>query len=273
VAGVLLLAWAIFYFAPVTGAALADSPVGPFSTFVLREAGLGNGSAVISQDSSASQSGVTVRLFGVSANPIHTVVLLRFTPAGTGFVYANLTDQFGVSYDIRGGVGDLRTGDIALEFAPPNAVTSTLGMRFTLTMTLDRPDGTVVPGSWVIHGIAVPHSSVAIAAPQPATTGSVRVTFSGGREADGIIELPATLYGVTADQLGLSRKQQPGEEPPLTIEVVDSAGMHLEVPYQLSNSSDRVGIDIFAYGAASHGTYTVRITIKGAGTVERSVSY
>lgn len=37
VVGVLLLAWEVLYIARVTGAALAGSPVGPFSSFVLQE--------------------------------------------------------------------------------------------------------------------------------------------------------------------------------------------------------------------------------------------
>ncbi|HXN91807.1 MAG TPA: hypothetical protein VN906_10015 [Candidatus Sulfotelmatobacter sp.] len=273
VAAVLVLTWAVFYFSPATGAALADTPVGPFSSFVLQEAGLGNGTAVTSQDASASQAGVSVRLLGVSANPIQTVILLKVSPVDATPVYATLTDQFGTSYEFRGGYGDLRTGDLAEIFAPPSGFASTLGMRFTFTLSGVDAHGSVIPATWTIRGTVLPHGGLTFAAPQPATLGQVTVTFSGGREADGIMQITAHVHGVTTDQLGLSQKQTAGTTPPLTVEVIDGKGNALEVPYELVGESGGFAINVLAYGASGHGTYTVRITIQGFGSVERSVSY
>lgn len=272
VAGMLLVVWSSFYFCPVAGATLADTPLGSFSTFVLEEAGLASQGAILSEDSSASHSGVTVRLFGVSANPIQMAVLLRFTPLGAEPIFATMTDQFGASYELHGGYGDLRTGDQVLIFAPPNGLTSTLGMRFTLTLTIMDPNHQLVPGSWVIHGIALTHRGLSIPAPEGAKVDGVTVTFSAGREADGIIELPVRLRGITVDQLGLSQKQQPGQVPPLGVEV-DSSGRQLDGTFQFAPDSEGISLDILAYGAASHGTYTLQISIQGVGVVTRLISY
>src|SRR5260370_13664912 len=123
--------WGVFYFAPVAGAALADAPgVGSFSSFVLGEAGLGTGNAATSEDSAASNSGVTIRLIGASANPLRTIVLLRISPATDMPIGMTLKDQFGWSYEERGGYGDLRTGAIAMIFGPRSFVAQPLGMRF-----------------------------------------------------------------------------------------------------------------------------------------------
>jgi hypothetical protein len=273
VAGVLVLTWAVFYFSPATGAALADTPVGPVSTFVLQAAGLGNGMTVTSQDASASGSGVSIRLLGVSANSIQTVVLLKVLPVDATPTYATLTDQFGTSYELRGGYGDLRTGDLAEVFAPPSGIATTLGMRFTFTLSGVDAHGAVIPGTWTVRGAVLPHGGVTFAAPQAATLGQVTVTFSGGQEADGIIQMTAHVHGVTIEQLGLSQKQTPGATPPLSVEVIDGKGKSLEVPYTLIGESGGFAIDVLAYGASGHGTYTVRITIQGFGSVERAVSY
>ena len=200
-------------------------------------------------------------------------MLVRFSPAGVELAHATLTDQFGVSYEFHGGYGDLRTGDDALLFAPPNNVTSFLGMRFTLTLALMDSSGQTVPGSWVIHGIALSNTAVNFRPPPSVSVGNVTIQFSGGREADGIIELTARLSGVTVDQLGLSRKQQPGESPPLDVRVSDSSGRVLDGTYVFAPDGDGISIDILAFGAPSHGTYTIRISIQGAGVVTRSIAY
>jgi hypothetical protein len=269
---ILVALWGTFYFSPAAGAALAETPgVGPVSSYVLDAAGLGTGAAVTSQHSISAQSGVTVQLIGATASSVRTVVLIRITPADSLPIGGTLTDQFGTSYEVRRGHGDMRTGDWAVIFAPPSSVARPLGMRFTLSFDgFNGPNG-IVPGSWSVSGIVLPHQGRTFEAPQLATAGPMTVTFSSGREADGILELTAHVQGVTSEQLGLSTKQLPGQEPPLTVTVVDPKGTRLKVQLEIRGESGGLVLDILAAGVSGAGTYTVRISVQGAGSVERSI--
>jgi len=265
--------WGVFYFAPVAGAALADAPgVGSFSSFVLGEAGLGTGNAVTSEDSAASNSGVTIRLIGASANPLRTIVLLRISPATDMPIGMTLKDQFGWSYEERGGYGDLRTGDIAMIFGPPSFVAQPLGMRFTLLIDGVETGTGPVYGAWTLKGTVLAHAARSFAAPQPATDGRLTVTFSAGQEADGVLELTARIQGVTMNQLGISGHKQTSDVQPLTVTVTDSTGRELDVPYGFKPDPTGITIDIIANGAGDHGTYTIRISILSVGSVERSIT-
>lgn len=264
--------WGMFYFAPAAGSALADTPgVGSFSSFVLGEAGLGTGTSVTSEDSAAANSGVTIRLVGASASPLRTVVLVRVSPARDTPFNATLKDQFGWSYETRGGNGDLRTGDFALVFAPPSFLAQSLGMRFKLSLNSVGSDSGPVLGTWALSGTVLAHSGRSFAAPPPATVGRMTVTFSNGREAAGVLELTARIQGVTMDELGINHKQT-SDVQPLTVTVTDSSGRELDVPYGFGPDPTGVTIDIIAYGASDHGTYTIRISVVGVGSVERSIT-
>lgn len=265
--------WGVFYFAPAAGAALADVPgVGPVSSLVLGEAGLGNGNSVTPQNSVATSSGITIRLIGATASPLRTVVLIRMSPSrDTPVGAASLKDQFGWSYVAQGGYGDLRTGDSAFIFDPPTFLTQPLGMRFTLTINLVETDAGPVSGNWTLTGTVLVNSGLSFAAPQPATVGGMTVTFSSGREAAGVLELTARIQGVTMEQLGLDQKQT-SDVQPLIVTVSDSTGRELEVPFGFGPDPTGITLDIVAYGAADHGTYKIRISVLGYGTVERSVT-
>jgi hypothetical protein len=265
--------WGVFYFAPAAGAALADAPgVGSFSSFVLGEAGLGTGNAVTSEDSAAANSGVTIRLIGASANPLRTIVLLRISPATDIPIGMTLKDQFGWSYEERGGYGDLRTGDLAMMFAPPSFLAQPLGMRFKLLIDGVETGTGPVSGAWTLTGTVLAHGARSFAAPQPATDGRLTVTFSAGRESDGVLELTARIQGVTMEQLGIGGHKQTSDVQPLTVTVTDSSGRELDVPFGFGPDPTGITLDIIANGASDHGTYTIRIFVLGVGSVERSIT-
>ena len=269
---VVVAVWGFFYFAPAAGSALADTPgIGSFSSLVLGEAGLGTGNSVTSQSSVATDSGVTIRLIGASASPLRTVVLVRVSPARYRPFGATLKDQFGWSYETLSGNGDLRTGDFALIYAPPSFLAQPLGMRFKLSLNSVDSDSGLVFGTWTLTGTVVPHGARSFGAPQPATVGRMTVTFSSGREADGILELTARIQGVAFDELGLDHKQTSAVQP-LTVTVTDSTGRALDVPFGFGPDPTGITLDIVAYGAGDHGTYTIRISVLGVGSVERSIT-
>jgi hypothetical protein len=239
---------------------------------VLDRAGLGTGSSVTSLDTAATSSGVTIHLVGVSADPVRTVVVFRISPATSTPVSVTLTDQFGTTYDERGGYGDMRTGDWALIFAPPSVVARPLGMRFTLSFVgVSGEDGDLVPGRWALTGTVLSHQGRSFAAPQTAVSGPMTITFSSGHVAGGVLELTAHMRGVSADQLGLFQKQTTAEAP-LTIALLDRTGKQLVVPYDLTTEPDGFAIYITAYGASDHGVYTIRISVRGIGSIERQIA-
>jgi hypothetical protein len=182
-----------------------------------------------------------------------------------------LKDQFGWSYEERGGYGDLRTGDLAMMFAPPSFLAQAVGMRFTLLIDGVETGTGTVSGAWTLTGIVVGHGARSFAAPQPATVGRMTVTFSAGQEADGVLELTARIQGVAFDELGLDHKQTSAVQP-LTVTVTDSAGRALDVPFGFGPDPTGITLDIIAYGAGDHGTYTIRISVLGVGSVERSIT-
>jgi hypothetical protein len=275
VAAVVVLAfvWVVLYFSPAAGAAIAGTPVvGHVSSFVLDQAGLGTGTAVTSEDAAAAHSGVTVHLLGATASPLRTVLLVRFTPATYVPAGVTLTDQFGTSYEDRSGVGDTRTGDWALIFAPPSFGAGPLGMRYTLTFnTFSDGQGNLVRGIWTVSGTVLPHTGRTVHAPAAASIGSGKITFVDGTEADGVLQITAHASGL--GDLGLpQRKQVPGEQA-FSVTVTDSKGKTLAVPVAVQGEEGGWAIDITAYGVADHGSYRIDISIPGVGTVSRTVSY
>jgi hypothetical protein len=271
----LAVVWGIFYFSPAAGAALADTPgVGPVSSLVLKEAGLGTGSSVTSEDAAAAQSGVTLRLVGATASPLRTVLLVKISPASYVFAGGTLTDQFGTSYEVRDGYGDLRTGDWAVICAPPSFAAGPLGMRFTFTVDgMYDSQGSAVPGTWKVSGSVLTHSGRTVAAPAAASVGSGTISFSSGTEADGMLEMTAHVRGIPIVQLPSTKQTAPPDPTQiLTATVTDSSGMQLDASVAPRDEPGGWAIDIIAYGLSDHGTYTIVISIPGSGTVSRTIA-
>jgi hypothetical protein len=241
---------------------------------VLKEAGLGTGSSVTSEDAAAAQSGVTLRLVGAIASPLRTVLLVKITPATYAFVGGTLTDQFGTSYELRDGYGDLRTGDWAIICAPPSFAAGPLGMRFTFTVDgMYDGQGSVVPGTWKVSGTVLSHSGRKVAPPAAASVGSGTMSFSSGTEADGMLEMTAHVRGVPIVQLPSIKQTGPLDPSQiLTVAVTDSSGKQLDASAAPREEPGGWAIDVIAYGVSDHGTYTIAISIPGSGTVSRTVA-
>jgi hypothetical protein len=271
----LVFVWAVFYFSPAAGAALADAPgVGHVSQLVLNEAGLGTGSSVTTEDASAAQSGVTLRLVGATASSLRTVLLVRISPANATFVGGTLTDQFGTSYEAHDGYGDLRTGDWAIVYAPPSFAAGPLGMRFTFTVnTFDDGQGNLVSGTWKVSGTVLSHSGRRVAAPPSAAIGSGTLSFSSGTEADGVLEMTAHVRGVPIVQIPSGKQTGPPDPTQLLgVVVTDSSGKQLDASAAARGEPGGWAIDIVAYGLSDHGTYTIVISIPGSGTASSTLA-
>ena len=269
----LLVAWGVFYFSPAAGAALADTPgVGHVSQLVLDEAGLGTGSSVTSEDAAAAQSGVSVRLLGATASPLRTVLLVRISPANASFVTATLTDQFGTSYELHEGYGDLRTGDWAIIFAPPSFVAAPLGMRYTFTVnSFYIGQGNLVSGTWKVSGTVLAHAGRTVVAPRAASAGSGTISFSPGTESDGVLEMTAHVRGVPTFQFPSSKQTSPQEET-LTVTLTDSSGRQINASVSPRDEPGGWAIDIIAYGVSDRGAYTIAISIPGSGIFTSTVA-
>jgi hypothetical protein len=271
----LLFMWAVLYFSPAAGAALAGAPgVGPFSSMVLNEVGLGAGSTVTAEDAAAAHSGVTVRLVGATASPLRTVLLVKVSPAYSTLAGMTLSDQFGFSYYPQGGYGDLRTGDWALVFAPPSCAAAALGMRFTLTLDgVYTSTGQIYPlaGSWKLAGTVLSNAGQTVAAPQSTSLSGGTISFASGTEADGVLEMTAHVRGLPIPQIP-STKQTGPSDPVLAVDVTDSSGAQLNAWGDARSEDGGWAIDIVAYGLADHGSYTITITIPGSGVIASAIT-
>jgi hypothetical protein len=271
----LLIMWAVLYFSPAAGAALAGAPgVGPFSSMVLNEAGLGSGSSVTAEDAAAAHSGVTVRLVGATASPLRTVLLVKVSPAYSTFAGMTLTDQFGFSYDEQGGYGDLRSGDWAMIFAPPSFPAEALGMRFTLTLEgiyTDTGQTFPVAGTWKLAGTVLSHAGRTVAAPQSASIGGGTISFAPGTEADGVLEMTAHVRGLPIPQIPTMKQTGPSE-PVFSVAMTDNSGAQLNAWGDARSEDGGWAIDIVAYGLADRGSYAITITIPGAGVIASAIT-
>ena len=192
------------YFAPTYGRALADTPgIGPISERFLGAVGLSGGDVTVVGDS-ATSSGHTLRLEGVYADGLRTVMFVSIdgkglsgnpkaygpNPGDWGISYDGMTvtDQFARSYE-GWGVG----GPTVLQLKPLEWPASAVGARLTLHVTglwamwkvIERGPGTasdqeqyILHGDWYLHTTVVGGSANKIPLPPTVRTASAVYTFT-----------------------------------------------------------------------------------------------
>ena len=262
---------AFLYFSPASSTALADvgGPNG-FSNFVLQGVGLGPGSEVTSQSASVGDTSFRIRLVGAYADSIRTVVLVNVYPADANFD-AVLRDQFGLSYDMHSGQGDLRTGDYALAFSPASWLTAKAGLRFTLEMH-PVPLGFSLEGAPLkLRGVVLVNSGHQLATPESGPVGQGYLTFRSVRYAGRVVAFDAELSGIPNSELNREFPKGSGLAA-LTIVMTPANGGPAIMASEYGESSNGGPTSLSAYFTdVDPGSYALSIAVYGEGSLERTI--
>jgi hypothetical protein len=263
------VSWGVLYFSPATAAALADASGPGFSHEILDNFGLGTEN-ITAQNSSATSSGYKVQLVGAYADSIRTVVLLKSDPPVFVSGFARLTDQFGTTYYLHNGEGNLLTGDQVLSFEPASWLAMNTGMRFALTFDqLELLDGSSVRGSWTVKGVVLLKTGTLLHAPPPGPLGSGMVRFTEVRYVGRVISIQAEVRGVSLDGEVPPLKQGAKPSPRFQVELAPIDGS-LGKPansFGWSSSGDVTKLQLL-FVNVDPGTYYVILSLAGEGQLQ-----
>ena len=263
------VAWGALYFSPATAAALADaSGPGGFSGEILDNFGLG-AENITAQNSSATSSGYRVQLVGAYADSIRTVVLLKMDPPGFSGT-AMLTDQFGTTYHLSNGEGNLLTGDQVLSFEPASWLASVTGMRFTLTFNqVSLLVGTNVAGSWTVKGVVLLKTGKMLHAPSSGSLGSGTVAFTEVRYVGRVLSIQADVRGVSLDE---PQVKQTKPTPRFQVELAPTDGRPGKPAnsFDWSTSGDVTKLQLL-FVNVDPGTYYLILSLAGEGELQRTL--
>jgi hypothetical protein len=266
------VAWGVLYMSPATAAALADaSGPGGFSSEILDHVGLGTGSSITAQGSSATSSSYRVQMVGAYADSIRTVILLKMSPAALASSDVRLTDQFGFTYNLTEGEGNLMTGDQALTFQPASPIASVTGMRFTVTFNqASLLSGETVSGAWTVQGVVLLKSGTRLATPASGTLGSGTVTFTEVRYSGRVVSIRAEVRGLSLE--GFTQEVTPDSKghPRFSIELapIDGGAAGPVNSLGLSSSGDVTEVEALALNI-DPGTYLLTLSLEGVGQLQR----
>ena len=265
--------WGVLYLSPATAAALADaSGPGGFSSEILDNVGLGTGSGITAQSSSATSSGYRVQLVGVYADSIRTVILLRVQPGAMVSGFPRLRDQFGTTYEMRGAEGNLETGDEAMIFEPPSGLVSLTGLRFTLEMNeLMNMSPHSVHGGWTVKGVVLLNAVKHLAAPASGTLGRGTVTYIDARYGGRVVSIRAEVRGVSL--AGEVPAANPGSKPTPRFDIKlmrPDGSLAQRLLSEWKSSSDVAELDA-TWVNIEPGTYSVILTLAGEGQLQRAL--
>jgi hypothetical protein len=190
------------YFSPRYAQALADAPgAGLLTAPILEQAGLATtGAEPI--DVSATNSGYTVRVFGVAADSVRTTLFVKIesadglTALDGALNTPTLTDQFGHTYHLSGGYGTP-----VLPFEPLVGPAATLGARLTLHVDSISLPGAIgqplntVNGSWDLRLNASSAGGSDLSLPSSVLAGDTTYTFDAVRLTSSVLEVRWTVTG------------------------------------------------------------------------------
>jgi hypothetical protein len=264
------VAWGVLYLSPATAAALADaSGPGGFSSEILDNVGLGTGSAVTAQSSSAMSSGYKVKLVGVYADSIRTVILLKVQPGAMVSGFPRLTDQFGMSYEMRSAEGNLETGDEAMTFEPPPGFVSVTGLRFTLEVQeLVTMSPRSVHGAWTVKGVVLLNDVKHLAAPASGHLGQGSVTFIDARYGGRVVSIRADVRGISLDGEVPAVSPATKPTPRFDIKLLRADGSLLRPLVSGWASSGGVTKLEATWVNVEPGTYKLVLTLAGEGQLQ-----
>jgi hypothetical protein len=277
---------AVLYFAPAADVVLADTPI---ARELLRDAGLlGAGNRVTSVGAVSTSSGYRLELVGAYADSTRTVLLVHAEPYGLPWSgQVTLTDQFGRSYQMRGGMGNALTGNVILEtdaLAWPDTIT---GARITLHLTAVTPvtcsgspsldpsavkcsQGSDVAGSWTLPATVGVDEDTTLALPPPAQLGPASFRFISVRTSSATIAIDIEVKGVAGAEL--DRRIPDGKKgtAAFTIEMLGPNGEQVNGNGGRFPNEQGVHLHVFGYRLRPGG-YHIHATYVGYGEFDRVI--
>ena len=269
------------FFAPRFAQALADAPiVGAAVGPALRSVGLaGLQGRFTALDSRTTSSGYTVKLVAGYADNNQTVLVLKVEPPDHSFfAQPRLTDQFGRTIELRGGMSDQRTGDNVLLFNGVPWPDSFLGARLRLHATILEalPNGQPVSGDWTLEGTIPVESSRALPLPSAGSLGDSTFRFTQIEATSATVSIHMEISGPLAKQLdrvvGETIPEVAKPHPAFSYELIDAGG---GAATAISGTTS-TGIGPAKFSATwviSHpGEYRLGIAYEGIGSFERTIT-
>jgi hypothetical protein len=268
-------------YAPRFAQVLADAPiVGTAVGPPLRSIGLaGLQGRFTALDSRATSSGYTVHLVAGYADSNQTVLVLKVEPPDHSFfAQPRLTDQFGRTIDLRGGMSDGSTGDNVLLFSGIPWPDSILGARLHLHASILEalPNGQPVSGDWTLEGTIPVESSQGLPLPAPGMIGDSTFRFTQVGTTSATVSIHMEISGPLAAQLDRTVGETiPGVAKPhqaFSYELIDPSGRAAT----LVSGARSTGIGPAQFSAiwvVTHpGDYRLRIAYEGVGSFERTIT-
>ena len=269
------------FYAPRFAQALADAPiVGTALGPALRSAGLaGLQGRFTALDSRATSSGYTVQLVAGYADNNATILVLHVEPPDHDFfAQPQLTDQFGRTIELRGGMSDNRTGDNVLTFSGIPWPDSILGARLRLHASVLEalPGGQPVVGDWTLQGTIPVESGRSLPLPSAGTLDHSTFRFTQVEATKATVSIHLEISGPLATRLNQTVGSEiPGVTKPheaFSYELVDAGGRAATGIF--SGISSGIGpAQLSASWVVTHrGDYRLRIAYEGVGSFERTIS-
>lgn len=270
------------YFAPRFQQALAQSPlVGSPITALLHGAGLdplANRFEPVS--SSSTSSGYRLELTAAYADANNSYVILRTSPAIFAFPRdATLTDQFGRSFELRGGVGQA-DGSELVTFSGVGWPDDVVGARLTLHVhSLDRTTetGGTVSGDWTLHAVLDVEAAKPYPHPMPAAghlaNNTVQVTQITASSATVKIQLHVTgpLAKHLGDLVGQEITNVTKPHPAFEVRLLGPDGQEAQ-PLEGGQASDLTGTMVTqTWLRPRPGLYRLAITYESVGEVDQQI--
>jgi hypothetical protein len=265
----------VAYFVPAAGTAIASVPL---AGDLLRDAGLvGAAGRITSVGSESTSSGYTLKLVGAYADTTRMVLLVHADPPiGIGGPLATqLTDQFGRSYSLQGGTGNLKTGDSVLQFDalawPDGIAGARITLRVSSVNTADETGpGQPVAGSWTLPATLGVDEGTTLALPSPATLGSAHYRFTSVSYTPATVSIGIEVTGVSFDYLSLGIPDGRGKPTAaLNIDLIDPNGQVINGNSSMSDDFlGRVQIHLNGFRLGAHGRYVLRVSYAGVGQFE-----
>lgn len=256
--GSLVLVWSLFYFVPVAEFAANAAAPGPTQPQWLDQVGLSVTDLTVT-GATMTSAGVSVKVDGVYADAIRTVVVLHSSGGLLDPDTASIDDQFFRHYTVLDAVGNTQTGLQTMTFAPFQAPANTTGARlhFVATKTMGQEP---VAGRWVLDAVVLPKQGRSISVPG-GHIGSWNAVFESVVRSGSSVSVQVRLEG---PPVALTTDDPAGGKPKMNVLVELSGPSSQPLPSDVSVDSQGATTRLTAiWVGIKEGSYQLKLTIAG----------